>query len=40
MSSAHKEIPFTPLLMCNNNIAGEIVFEEEDDLVVTLDLID
>ena len=36
----YKEIPFTPLLMCNNNIAGEIVFEEEDDLVVTLDLID
>ena len=36
----YKKIPFTPLLMCDSDISGQIVYKEEDELFVTLDLID
>ena len=35
-----KKITFTPLLICNSKLSGNIYYEAKDDLFVTLDLTD
>ena len=35
-----KKITFTPLLICNSKLSGNIFYEAKDDLFVTLDLTD